>query len=48
MKLVDADHLYLKRNGGSYIAFDIVDDMSYVKFKQALSLTEEFDEFDNN
>lgn len=48
MKLIDADRLYLKRKGGSCIAFDIVDDMSYVKFKQALGLTEEFDEFDNN
>ena len=47
MKLINGDQLVLKKNGfGGGVVFEIVDDMSYVKFKQALNLTEEFDVFE--
>ena len=47
MKLINGDQLVLKKNGfGGGVVFEIVDDMSYVKFKQALNLAEEFDVFE--
>ena len=43
MELIDADKLVLKRKNGTGVVFNIIDDMSYVKFKHALNLKEIFE-----
>ena len=43
MELIDADKLVLKRPNGTGVVFNIIDDMSYVKFKHALNLKEIFE-----
>ena len=43
MELIDADKLVLKRPNGTGVVFNIIDDMSYVKFKHTLNLKEIFE-----
>ena len=48
IKLINADKVLLKYKGKlSGVIFQIFDDLSYVKFKEALKLNEEFDDFEN-
>ena len=48
IKLIEADKVLLKYKGnGGGVIFHIFDDLSYVKFKEALKIKEEFDNFEN-